>query len=105
MYMITGEAMPITLPEGIGMTPQTLAQDSPVTMLTSTDSSGGVVLLAFTDEATLHERIPECPYLTLPARQVLDIVLRDGYTELVINPAGAWASVPRADIQRIVDGA
>jgi len=93
-----------SLPAGIGTSPQTLTQDMPVTMLTSTGPDGGVVLLAFTDEAALHQRIPACPYLALPARQVLDIVLRDGYAGLVINPAGRWADVPRADIQRIVDG-
>ncbi|HEY0733983.1 MAG TPA: SseB family protein [Herpetosiphonaceae bacterium] len=93
------------LPEGIGTTPQTITQDTPVVMLTSTGPEGGTVLLAFTDEAALHQRAPGNPYLALSARTVLDIVLRDNYAGLIINPAGPWAGIPRADIQRIVDGA
>ncbi|HEY0605094.1 MAG TPA: SseB family protein [Herpetosiphonaceae bacterium] len=93
-----------SLPEGVGTEARTLTQDLPVKMLTSTGPEGGVVLLAFTDEAALHERAPGSPYLVLSARAVLDIVLRDGYAGLIINPAGSWAGVPREDIQRIVDG-
>lgn len=94
-----------SLTEGIGTTPQIITEELPVMLLTSTGPEGGTVLLAFTDEAALRQRAPEHRYLVLAARAVLDIVLRDNYAGLIINPAGPWAGVPRADIQRIVDGA
>ncbi|MBV9787917.1 MAG: SseB family protein [Chloroflexi bacterium] len=93
-----------SLPEVLGPMPQTLTQETHVTMLTSTGPEGGTVLLAFTDEAALNQRAPGRPYLGMPARDVLDLVLRNNYAGLVINPGGPWAGVPRAHVQRIVDG-
>lgn len=93
-----------SLPENLGPLPQTLTHEMQVTMLTSTGPEGGTVLLVFTDEAALNQRAPGMPYLGLSARTALDLVLRNNYAGLIINPAGPWAGVPRADVQRIVAG-
>ena len=93
-----------SLPAGLGPLPQTLTQEMHVTMLTSTGPEGGTVLLLFTDEAALSQRAPGMPYLGLSGRTALDLVLRNNYAGLIINPAGPWAGVPRAHVQRIVDG-
>ena len=91
------------LPEGVGAYPATLAAETPIALLTS-DSPSGSVVLAFTDEAALRRRAPEAAGLQMPARQVLELALRDDHTGLVLNPADTWVLVPRVDIARMLAG-
>ena len=92
-----------SLPKEITDTPQVLQESLSVNMLTSSGPNGGEVLLAFTDTQALRARVSAGFPLAMPSKQVLEIVLRDGYEGLVINPAGSWAEIPREDIERIVN--
>ena len=91
-----------SLPKEIIDTPQVLQESLSVNMLTSSGPNGGEVLLAFTDTQALRARVSAGFPLAMPSKQVLEIVLRDGYEGLVINPAGSWAEIPREDVERIV---
>ena len=91
-----------SLPKEIIDTPQVLQESLSVNMLTSSGPNGGEVLLAFTDTQALRARVSTGFPLAMPSKQVLEIVLRDGYEGLIINPAGSWAEIPREDVERIV---
>jgi L-asparaginase/Glu-tRNA(Gln) amidotransferase subunit D len=52
----------------------------------------------------LRARTPGNPYVGMHSRDLLQVVVDQGYDALIINAAGSWAGVPREDIVRILEG-
>jgi hypothetical protein len=81
----------------------TLNESTSIVALTTSMPDGGTAILAFTDFESLQKRLSNPFYIVLQARDVLEMVIDQGYDGLVLNPAGPWAAVPRRDIEGILD--
>jgi hypothetical protein len=62
-------------------------------------------VLAFTDTDQSQKRAPGAPTFILSTRDILKLVMDEGFDGLVINAAGPWAGVPREDVEKILNGA
>ena len=92
------------VPEGIDVNGTALPEDTPLSVLTTLMPDGSTALMAFTDLEALQARIPGNPYVGMRSRNVLEIIIDQGYGALIVNAAGPWAGVPREDVARILDG-
>ena len=73
-----------------------LAEDVHVEFLTSEGDEGEVVLV-FTSPAELRERAGAASFLALPIESIVNSMGPD-CTGIVLNPAGRWAFLPRAEL-------
>ncbi len=81
-----------------------LLADTEVVLLAS-DGPHGRSLLCFTSEEELRRRSALAHAVWTPIATIRDLVARDDLAGIVINPAGPWAFVSRADLVRLVSGA
>jgi hypothetical protein len=84
--------------------PVTLASAAKVELLTSSAPGGGEALLAFTSPAEVQRRNNQCAWFSMQSRDVLAFVVQQGFSALVLNPSGPWASVSRDDVEKILEG-
>lgn len=82
--------------------PVTLAQAATISVLTSTSPNQGKALLAFTSRAAVSRRNKDAGSFAMASREVLQLMIRDGYSALVIDPGGPWAGVPKEDVEKIL---
>jgi len=82
----------------------TLDKATTVSLLTSS-APNGTALLAFTNHTEVSRRNPGLGSFAMESRSVLQLVIDQGFSALVLNPQGPWAGVPKEDIQRILEGA
>ena len=74
-----------------------LPEDLTVPMLTATGPEGKV-LLVFTSEEQLRKRSSAAHPVWLRAQTVQKVGERDGLAGVVINPAGVWVFLEKAEI-------
>lgn len=72
-------------------------------LLTSSAPDGGTALLAFTSHDEVTRRNPTLASFAMESTSVLQLVLDQGFSGLVLNPQGPWAGIPREDVQQILD--
>ncbi|WP_188690060.1 SseB family protein [Silvimonas amylolytica] len=80
-----------------------LAKATTLRLLTSSAPDGGTALLAFTSHNEVTRRNPALASFGMESTSVLQLVLDQGFSGLVINPQGSWAGIPRQDIQDILE--
>ena len=97
LFILVGE------PPGEHLAPEVkLPKDTVMSLLTTTSPEGKPAVLAFTSLNHLRRRSPAAAAFTkLPTARVLDLVMNGTYEALVLNAAGPWASIPRADVEVI----
>jgi SseB protein N-terminal domain len=93
----------VSAPPGSQLAPEVkLPKDAVIPLLTTTSPEGKPAVLAFTSLNHLQRRSPAAAGFTkLPTARVLDLVMNGTYEALVLNAAGPWASIPRADVEVI----
>ncbi|MBA0045524.1 SseB family protein [Mycobacteroides sp. LB1] len=64
-------------------------------------ADGSVALVAFTSAPEVIGYVPSDAVVAVTTQKVLEVVIRDGYAGLVINPAGPSVFVPSAEIASI----
>ncbi len=79
-----------------------LKEATTISVLTSDAPDGTTAPLAFTSQAKLLERAPTAGSFAMNSRDVLKLVVAQGYGALVLDPNGPWAAVPRADIEALL---
>ena len=92
------------LPDEIDLNEAILRTDAPLTILTTSTPDGRTALLAFTDLEALQAHAPDLPYVAMGSRDVLEVVIDQGYDALIVNAAGPWAGLPREDVLQILNG-
>lgn len=90
------------LPESLSTFPARLEEDTPMSMVTSTNSKGQLVLLAFTDRNSLHERHPGLGFIGMPARQVLELVITNHMSGLGVIAGSGWVEISAAEVMSIL---
>lgn len=97
--LIAVREIPDSLSEGF----QILSEGITIDFLTSEGDEGdSPVILTFTDQDALNARVPGSPFLALDPETVLNWVLEEGYSGIIINPDGPWAGIPRDDIEDLL---
>jgi hypothetical protein len=91
------------LPSGLGPGANVLEDDVEVAVLESATPSGSRVLFAFTSPEEVHARNREVGIMGRPSRDILQMVLDDGYDLLAIDPAGIVLELTRADVASLLD--
>ncbi|MEO1084775.1 MAG: SseB family protein [Acidobacteriota bacterium] len=89
------------LPPGVGPGFNALEGDVSLSVLTTSSPSGGEAMMAFTDAESLEARAPDATYVGLQVSDVFGLVLQGGYDGMILNAAGPWAGIPRADIAQM----
>ena len=90
------------VPSGISETPSALEEDTPVSVLTSTNPVGATVLLAFTSPQQLAARNPALPWIALAAPEVLEMAAAGDGDGLVINPNGTRLDLSSRQVAALV---
>lgn len=90
------------VPSSIEPGPNVVEEDTEVAVLESSTPSGDRVLFAFTTPAEVHARNPSVGIIGRPSRDVLQMVIDDGYDLLAIDPAGIALELTRTDVARML---
>lgn len=91
-----------SLPSDVDISGAVLCRDTRVSLLTVTMPEGGTAILGFTDPDALQAYSVEYGYIAMQSKDVLKIVVDEGYDALILNAAGPWVSVSRQEIINIL---
>lgn len=81
--------------------PGVIEQAQPVQVRTSTDPAGQPMLLAFTSGPEVSARHLDDLVVRHTTADVLRMAREGGYAGLVLNPAGPYAVLPRAELESV----
>jgi hypothetical protein len=77
-----------------------------LTISASRNERGEMVMVAFSDPCALKRWLPNPPeFLAVAAWKLFEIMLENGFAEIVINPAGpAGGKLSRSEVERLARG-
>jgi hypothetical protein len=90
-----------SLPEDLPRVPDAVERDTPISILTSTNADGDEVLPVFSDLDSLKARNPRIPWVAMPAKGILELVLENEFAGIAINPAVTWVELSLEEIKSL----
>ena len=93
-----------TIPSSWQNEPVPLEKATTVAVLTGAAPDGGEALMVFTDTEEAKKRNNQAATFTMKSQDVLKLVLEEGFSVLIINPAGNWVGIPSEDVGKILNG-